>query len=166
MPPSKVAPITDEEIIAVFTGERAQPLSSNEVATAIWTTRGYDTTEVASRHTKPVLDRMVTEGVLHRAEGRHAAQLVGRRAAARENVTYYHLAETANAILAEIEKNKHRFARMQVLAKAFAEHHPNLFASGFVMNGEVCLRLTAEQAEKLWDQLAPVLQPQPDQPSA
>ena len=152
---SKVEPVTPEEIIAALSGSRPQPLSANEIATVVWIARGQGSPEVASRHTTPVLAAMVADGVVYKAENRNAAKLIGRRATARNNLAYYDLAERANAILAEIEKGRHRQIRGSELAKMLGEYHPDLFTNTYFMGGEVRLGLTPEQAEELWDLLHP-----------
>jgi hypothetical protein len=161
MAPSKVAPVTEQEILAILGREHVQPLSANELAIEVGTARSMSTPEVAVRHTKPVLDGMVAAGVLHKAEGGDAARAIGRKAAARANVTYFALAERANAQLREIEEVKHRRARLVTLAQMLRDDHPDLFTQGYTWGGELRLTMTLEQAELLRDRLSPALQPQP-----
>lgn len=157
MPRSKVEPVTPEEIITALSGTRPQPLSANEIATSVWIKRGQGSPEVATRHTRPVLEAMVVDGVLYKAKDRDAARLIGRRATPRNNLAYYDLAERANAVLDKVEKDRHRMIRGAELARMFHEFHPDLFTHAYLMGGEVRLGLAIEQAEKLWDLLYPAI---------
>lgn len=165
MAPSKVKPVTAEEILAVFSGENPQPLSANEVATSVWISRGQGTPEVASRHTKPVLDRMAADGTLHVADGRDEARAIGRTAAARHNIAYYHLADRAKEHLRTIEENKQRATRVETMARMLREHHADLLTNVYPTFNGLRLQLTYDQAKVLWDILAQRRQDQSGQSS-